>query len=88
LGEAAHTPHRSFSDELFGFGLGTVLQLVPFQWAIKVWLVAHPARLAKPTAQASVGDSAATPVNHELLNGLGVATTFQAVPFQCSDTVW
>src|SRR5437763_16682844 len=44
--------------------------------------------LRRPTAQALVGDVAATPISKLLASGFGLAWTFHAVPFQCSIRVW
>src|SRR5690242_9619875 len=71
-----------------GLGLGTCVQVVPFQCTIKVVILL----LVKtsPTAQASLCELAAT-LNRSLSlpvpPGLGLGTCVQLVPSQCSTRV-
>src|ERR1700686_2102739 len=61
--ERANTPSSStLANCAGGFGLGTMLHLVPFQCSIKVCLTkaAPPGSGPKPTAQTSVEETAAT----------------------------
>src|SRR5216684_3380275 len=68
-------------------GLETTLQLVPFQCSISVCtaLLMPP---EEPTAQMSLAATTATPLKlfkpFTELSTLGLDTTFQLVPFQCS----
>src|SRR5579859_418052 len=70
------------------FGLGTRCQAVPFQCSISVCVtLPGPVRI-QPTAQASRADVAATPVRKlKCLLSVGLGTSFQALPFQCSINV-
>src|SRR5215471_13852199 len=83
VGEVAATPNSPLSVRL---GAGTCVHAVPFQCSIKVLLLSpSPVLLRPPTAQALVGEMAATPSNplvKEWVFGLG--TCVHAVPFQCS----
>jgi hypothetical protein len=69
-------------------GLLTYVQAVPFQCKISV-SVAVPVRFQyHPTAQASLPDTALTPMSSASLKlGLGLLTFDQAVPFQCKISV-
>src|SRR6266571_3965946 len=71
-------------------GLETTLQLVPFQCSISVCLaLLMPPEY--PTAQMSVAETTATPLKlfkpFKEVSMLGLETTFQLVPFQCSVSV-
>ena len=69
-----------------GFGLETMLQLVPFQCSISVCSL--PLVLESPTAHTSVGETAATARSSlDAPLTLGLETTLQVVPFQCSISV-
>src|SRR5439155_7763860 len=64
-------------------GLGTMLQLVPFQCSISVWR--SPLLVPwYPTAQTSFVETAATPLRSP---GVELGTTLQLVPSQCSTSV-
>jgi hypothetical protein len=65
-------------------GLETRLQLVPFHCSISVWKT--PLELMEdPTAQMSVAETTATAFRTlSDVPTLGLETTFQLVPFQCS----
>src|SRR5258708_941690 len=83
-----------------GLGLATRVHLVPFQCRMRVCGGGGPAMRsapspldggspAKPTAQASFADSTRTPDSSLSAGpGLGVATCFQTVPFQCRARVF
>jgi len=67
-----------------GLGLGTFVQDVPFQCAIRVRLTPVPLKY-DPTAQALAVEVAATPDRPLPLDpGLGLGTFVQDVPFQCA----
>jgi hypothetical protein len=59
-------------------GEGTTVQVWPFQCSTR------PAPFALPTAQTSFDESADTPFNSLPFGSMGLATTLQFVPFQCS----
>src|SRR6266540_2133643 len=84
--ETAVTPVRKLFPFVVGkgFGLGTTLHEVPFQCSASVAFVTPTA----PTAQASVGDFAATP-RRSLRSEptFGLASTDHLAPFQCSVSV-
>jgi hypothetical protein len=83
VGEIASTPARESLDEL-GFGLGTVDQRLPFQRTTSVcWRGQSRVVQYAPTAQASLADTALTPVRW-LANrfGAGLDTGDQRAPFQ------
>src|SRR5262249_38183794 len=88
----ALTPNREllgmYGGSEVGVGLLTCLQAVPFQCKISVW-VAVPVRFQyHPTAQASLPDTALTPMSSASAKlGLGLLTFDQAVPFQCKISV-
>src|SRR5579864_9621524 len=83
--ERANTPSSStLANCAGGFGLGTMLHLVPSQCSIKVCLTkaAPPGSGPKPTAQMSVEETTATALSlapNVLLDTLmvGLGTTFQ-----------
>src|SRR3989442_2301101 len=85
--EYAAIPYSSFlANSAFGFGLGTWLQLPPSQCRMSVLDRYHPAQ--KPTAQASLADTAATALSSfTTAPGLGEGTMLHAVPSQCSTRV-
>jgi hypothetical protein len=62
------TPARLSTPDLLGLGLGlaTQVQSWPFQRRIKVLAVSPSVELSFPTAQASVADTARTPVSWSL----------------------
>src|SRR5215471_3375209 len=64
-----------------GLGLGTRVKLRPFQRNTKVLAAGDPG--PAPTAQASLADSALTPLS-SLCPATGMGTCCQAAPFQCS----
>src|SRR2546422_379133 len=81
------TPKRKLSLDPT-LGLETTCQLVPFQCSISVWptplLLAYP-----PAAQTLVAETAPTLPRPMLPDPatLGLETTCQLVPFQCSISV-
>src|SRR5579863_5519781 len=85
--DSAVTPSRTLSYDP-PLGLGTMRQRVPSQCSTSVCDVPATAP-CEPTAQISSGASAVRPVR-ELKNALalGLATTFQRVPSQCSINVF
>jgi hypothetical protein len=80
---SADAAARTFSFRL-GLGLGTTLQLVPFHCSITVEVIPLMP-VTEPTAQMSLGETAATPASRP---GEGLETAFQPVPFHCSVRVW
>src|SRR5215469_15027982 len=60
VGDCARTPFRMLSIPAT-FGLGTTVQVEPFQCSVSVWSL-PPLSRSKPTAQASQGESTATPL--------------------------
>ena len=84
--EVAATDPRAESTPGFGVRLGWTFHVVPFQCSMRV--LSNVLSLRRPTAQALVGDVAATPISKLLASGFGLAWTFHAVPFQCSIRVW
>jgi hypothetical protein len=75
--------------EVPGLGLETTLQLVPFQCRVSVCKTPLLELSAYPTAQMSLAEATATEFNWFLnVPGLGLETTLQLVPFQCSISVW
>jgi hypothetical protein len=90
-GPVAATPLRMFTVPL-GLGLALTLHAVPFQCSIRV-RNAPFAAVWKPTAQTFVGETAATPLSEFWIPSppvmkLGLGTTFQAVPFHLSTSVF
>src|SRR5688572_16308421 len=85
--ELAATPYGAFSPAVPGLGLGTIVQLVPFQCRIKVvW--SGPPLVALPTAQTFEEEMASTPLRMLIrFPVLGLGTMLQLVPFQCSINV-
>src|SRR5207249_9728398 len=69
------------------FGLGTSVQVLPFQWSVNVTSAPVEA-VVDPTAQASVGVIARTESRLLPRAGCGEATTLQLAPFQCSTKLW
>src|SRR6266571_442019 len=67
----------------------TTCQLVPFQCSVSVSKAEAP--VEDPTAQMSVAETTATPLKlfkpFKEVSMLGLETTFQLVPFQCSVSV-
>src|SRR5579859_5002984 len=88
LAEGAAMPFTK--SEVPACGLVTTLQAVPFQCSMSGAYSADGAGLLvpSPTAQTLLAEIAATPFSL-LINGagLGLDTTLQAVPFQCSTRV-
>src|SRR6266571_1442325 len=92
VAETTATPLKLFKPfkEVSMLGLETTFQLVPFQCSVSV-SVTQPVlqELEYPTAQMSVAETTATPFNWFVeVPTLGLLTTFQLVPFQCSINVW
>src|SRR5437870_11621027 len=79
LAATAATPLRK--SPLLWLGLGTTLQLVPFQCSIKV--VSTLLVCCQPTAHASLVASIATPRRIWRSPGLGLVTRVQLLPSQC-----
>ncbi len=70
------------------FGLGTTLQLIPFQCSMRVWGRLLLLTKEYPTAQTFFAEMATTLSRTSLYPpGLGLAITVQLVPFQCSTSV-
>jgi hypothetical protein len=63
-------------------------QAVPSHRRIKVVVLPRLLLLANPTAQASLGETAATPWSSLLPRGEGLGTRCHAVPFHRSVTVF
>jgi hypothetical protein len=74
----AATPERLLSA---GAGLGTRVQVLPFQCRIRV-LGLLVKQLVQPTAQALLAEVAATPESSPPPAGVGLGTRVHAVPFQ------
>src|SRR4029453_10422778 len=72
----AATPNKMLSP--MPFGLGTMLQLAPFQWMVRVF----PSWNDRPTAQTSFEAMASTAKRRSSLK-IGLGTMLQAAPFQC-----
>src|SRR5262249_46589378 len=79
FGAIAAIPEREFPLDPAGFGLGTTLRALPFQFSPGVPAIVVPAaqtlfdaRAARPTSEAR-----GTPI-------AGVGTALQALPFQCA----
>src|SRR5262249_30371057 len=70
-----------------GFTVGTVVQDVPSQCSASVASRPPGPELSSPTAHASVADVAVTDWSEPLVPGVGLATTLQEVPSQCSAMV-
>src|SRR5262250_1919250 len=87
VAEVAATPNRLVSD--VGLGLGVLFQAWPFQCRAMVAPAPLPV-LNSPTVQTFVADVAATPLRITSVTGpagLGLATRFHFVPFQCRTRV-
>ena len=67
---------------LSAFGLGTIDHPAPFHCSAKVRALSVGVSVV-PTAHTSVAEMAATPVRSPEPVGVGLATRFQAEPFQC-----
>jgi hypothetical protein len=83
------TPRRALADPypVLRFGLETMLQAEPFQCRMSVNAAPLDAGFV-PTAQTSVGETAATP-NRSLPTATGgLGTTDHRLPFQCSISGW
>jgi hypothetical protein len=72
-----------------GLGLGTRVQLAPFQCRIRVLEFSPPVPYTQPAAHASEADIALTPVRKlpSVTSGLGLGICIQLVPSQCSISV-
>src|ERR1017187_9852752 len=90
------TPASRMSDKklpVVGFGLGATLHALPFQFISSVLCWPEPfAKEEDPNAQISVGDTAVIPCrlfDWDTLFGpmLGLVTTLQLAPSQCSISV-
>src|SRR5947207_1261913 len=82
LVETAVTPSRKLVCVL-GLGLATMLHCLPFQCSMKV--CSTPLALKEvPTAQTSLGETAATAWSPVLAPVVGLFTTLHLWPFQCS----
>src|ERR1017187_772455 len=90
------TPASRMSDKklpVVGFGLGATLHALPFQFISSVLCWPEPfAKEEDPNAQISVGDTAVIPCrlfDWNTLFGpmLGLVTTLQLAPSQCSISV-
>ena len=69
-----------------GFGLGTILQVVPFHCSMSVWSL--PLLLTYPTAQTLFAEIPVTPSSvFTDAPGLGLDTRLQVLPFHCSMSV-
>src|SRR6185369_12314086 len=86
LADVASTAVTSESEP--GLMAGTIVQDVPFQCSVSVWVPA--AVLVPPTAQALPGEMAVRAVISPLVPGgrLGLFDWVQAVPFHRSISVW
>src|SRR5262245_47424490 len=79
---------RSELKDVPGFGLGTMVQSCPSQRRISVLSSSTSPLVACPTAQACVGDSAATPSSSlSRLPVFGLGTMAQVPPFHDSTSV-
>src|SRR5215472_7868329 len=76
-------------NPVLALGLATALQLVPFQCSIRVCVAPLALGRKSPTAQTSPAETAVTPFSSLFcVLALGLGTTLQLVPFQCSMRVW
>src|SRR5215471_5073330 len=90
LPDTALTPSSWFVPAP-GLGLVTSVQAVPFQWKISVPDLRPSLGMPRtPTAQASLPDTALTPVRPKSVyrGAVGLLTCVQAVPFQCTISAW
>src|SRR5262249_44039588 len=84
LAETAAAAARLLNPVL-ALGLGTVLQLVPFQCSISVCVAPLGPGRKSPTAQTSLPETTVTPFSWLFcVLAAGLGTTLQLVPFQCS----
>src|SRR5215467_641668 len=87
VAETTATPFNTF-EEGSTLGLLTTLQLVPFHCSTSVTQLVVLQEEEEPTAQMSLAETTATPFNtFEEVPTLGLLTTLQLVPFQCSISV-
>jgi hypothetical protein len=88
LAETQETPMRSFMPLRWGaaLGLGTTVQVVPFQDSTRVF-GAVPASESLPTAAQSLADTQETSLRPLIDLGLRLGTMDQVVPFQDSMNV-
>ncbi len=86
---AQDTPLNAVSSDPVGLAEATIDQVVPFQRSINPVIIEFDAFVERPTAKQSVADEHDNPLKEDsnAPTGLGVATSTQLVPFQCSANV-